>query len=322
MNETIVHQYPPDLTALLIDAIPRLLKGKQDVLNFFKGCGVDPRAYSDVQRKVREDRENITKFEIVREILTRLNDGSDLLLKQRREVLKRVTQWEDFNSCYENQRVAAEGYVAKIQRIVNVKDSFTRMNNEREQVTRAASDQREQEARERLKRRAERDEIKKDLFALFAEPDAKKRGKALEGVLNRLFKSHGILIREAFTRVEPGSGVVEQIDGVIEFEGHIYLVELKWWSESLGPGEVSTHLVRVFNRGAARGLLISNSGYTDAAISVCRDSLQKSVFVLSTLEEYVHLLERDGSLVELIRRKVQSAIVDRIPLLRPLQGST
>ena len=41
--------------------------------------------------------------------------------------------------------------------------------------------------------------IKADLFALFTQKDAHARGKALEGVLNRLFKAFEILIREDFT---------------------------------------------------------------------------------------------------------------------------
>lgn len=40
-----------------------------------------------------------------------------------------------------------------------------------------------------------------------------------------------------------GLGVVEQIDGVIELQGDLYLVEMKWWQDALGPGDVAQHLV-------------------------------------------------------------------------------
>ncbi len=53
--------------------------------------------------------------------------------------------------------------------------------------------------------------------------------------------------------------MVEQIDGVIELDGELNLVEIKWWSVPLGAGEVSHHLVRVFNRGHLRGIFISAS---------------------------------------------------------------
>lgn len=137
---------------------------------------------------------------------------------------------------------------------------------------------------------------------------------ALERVLNRLFKSYGISIRDAFRRIGlNGEGVIEQIDGVVEFDGAIYPVEMKWWSEPLGPGDVAQHLVRVFGRNAAGGILISQSGYTAAAITSCRDSLHRIVFALANLEEIVFILEREVSLLEVLRRKVQAAIIDKNP---------
>jgi hypothetical protein len=57
-----------------------------------------------------------------------------------------------------------------------------------------------------------------------------------------------------------GQGIVEQIDGVVELDGRLYLVEVKWWHDPLGPGDVAQHLVRVFNRGHARGIFIAASG--------------------------------------------------------------
>ena len=35
--------YPPELVSLLIDAVPRLVKGKMDQLNVFRGAGVAER---------------------------------------------------------------------------------------------------------------------------------------------------------------------------------------------------------------------------------------------------------------------------------------
>lgn len=323
MNDQLVHHYPPEFFELLVNAIPRLLKGKQTVLDFFKGCGVDPRLYADIQQTVRVNRNSIDKFKIVRDILTRLNDKGDAAIRERREVVRRVTQWDDFSSGYENQRFEAEGFVAKIQKLVNVKDSFTRMNQEREKAQQESRRKREAEMAERQRIKTEREQIKVDLYALFLETNASKRGTSLEDVLNRLFKSHGILIRESFKRVgKAGEGVVEQIDGVVVLDGDVYLVEMKWWSQPLGVSEVSQHLVRVFNRNAARGILISHSGYTEPAVTICRESLAQSVFVLVNLKEIVLLLEGKGSLPDLLRAKVEAAIVDKNPLVEPRRAES
>jgi restriction system protein len=61
--------------------------------------------------------------------------------------------------------------------------------------------------------------VQAELGSLFAQSDPHKRGKALEGVLNRLFKAGGISVRDAFVLRVDGEGVVEQVDGVIELGG-------------------------------------------------------------------------------------------------------
>lgn len=110
-------------------------------------------------------------------------------------------------------------------------------------------------------------------------------------------------------------------DGVVVIDGLPYLVEMKWWkpNQPLGPGEVSQHLVRVFNRGHARGIFISASGYTPAAITTCKESLQRSVIVLCKLEEIVLLLEQEKDLKNFLQEKINAAIIDKKPLYEPLR---
>ncbi len=314
------YHYPPELFELLVQTIPLLVKGKKDVLTFFKGAGVEPSLMAGVTRKVNQDKDSINKYEIVRTVLEKLNERGDATLRARREVIKRVVEFEDFSACWPSDQLKAKGLVAQIRQVVNVKDSFTRMRDEmeREQRERRA----EQQAKlEREQRRRERmSVIKSDLFALFKEQNPQRRGKQLEAVLNRFFAEDGILLKEAFTITgDEGEGVVEQIDGVIEIDGEVYLVEMKWWDKPLGVGEVSQHLVRVFNRGESRGIFISASGYTDPAITTCRDSAGKIVVTLCTLQEFVSLLEREADLKSFLKEKINAAIVHKNPFYEPLK---
>ncbi len=105
---------------------------------------------------------------------------------------------------------------------------------------------------------------------------------------------------------------------MIEFSGHIYLVEMKWVNEPIGVDKIAQHLVRVHNRSDARGLFIASNGYTDTAITVCREALSQKTIVLISLQEIVNLLERQGDFVEMIRKKVESAIVGKNPYLEIL----
>jgi restriction system protein len=315
----IVFQYPADLMSLLIDAIPCLCKSKQDVLLFFQGSGVGDRFTQDLQQQLRANRDLVKKHAMVRTVLTRLNERGEATLRERREVLKRVVEFEDFSACWPEDQLKAKGLVADIRQLVNVKDSFTRMSQERD----AESRRRKEDAEARRKAVEERTKalrtIKDELFALFGMSNAWARGKKLEGVLNRLFKVSGISVREAFTLTgDEAQGIVEQIDGVVEIDGHLYLVEVKWWGDPLGPGDIAQHQVRVMGRGHVRGIFISASGYTPAAIKACADALSIALFVLCDLEELVRGVDAEMPLADFLRRKIQGAAIERKPLTKVL----
>lgn len=314
MTDIIFH-YPPDLLNLLIDTIPLLFRSKRDTLLFFKGAGVSTRLTEDLAKKLKEAPDSVNKYEITRTVLTRLNEKGEATLKERREILKRITEFEDFSTCWPTDQLKAKGLVGEIRRVVNVKDSFTRMNIEREEEKKKHQAEQQAKLEEVRKRRESLIEVRGDLFSLFNEQNKQKRGKTLESVLNRLFRTGGILVREAFTLTgDQGEGVIEQIDGVVEIDGDLYLVEMKWLNEPMGVGDVSQHLVRIFSRGSARGIFISVSDYTDPAIRTCKESLNKTVVVLCKLEEIVRLLEREGDLKEWLKRKINAAIIDKNPL--------
>ena len=311
--------YPPELLQLLIDAIPKLCKSKPDLLLFFQGAGVSRDTLQPFQQLLLTDKAAFYKYPVAREVLTKLNVQGESSLRARRELLKRVTEFEDFSVCWDSDRAAARGLVAQIRDVINVKDSFTRMRNEKDEEKRRRIEEQEVTAKTRQEQKAKRDKVKAELFALFGVQDAHKRGKLLEPVLNELFACHDILVREAFTiKGNCGEGVIEQIDGLIELEGHLYLVEMKWWNAPIGVGDIAPHLVRVFIRGGqARGLFISYTDFTEPAIAQCRDAMiHGSVVVLSKLEEIVSLLNAEGDLKKWLKAKVRAAIVDKQPFVR------
>jgi len=314
------YHYPPEVLNLLVDTVPLLCRSKNDVLVFFRGAGVSESIMSDLARRVSVDRESINKYEITRTVVQRINEKGDSELRTRREVVKRVVEFEDFSTCWPNDQLKAKGLVGELRRVVNVKDSFTRMSNEREREKQERIKAREKEIAEKRKRREEIEKIKTDFYALFSlENEPQKRGKHLEKVLNALFSSYGILVKEDFKRVDPdGAGIIEQIDGVVELAGHIYLVEMKWVKEPIGVEKLSQHLVRIYGRHDARGLFIASEGYADSAITQCRDALSQKTIALISLHEVVRMLERQGDFVQLLNRKIQAATVDKNPYLEIL----
>ena len=76
MSDEAYH-FPPDLLEQLVNTIPLLCRSKQNVLDFFRGCGVAHATLADFQQKVANDRASINKYQIVRVTLSRLNEAGD-----------------------------------------------------------------------------------------------------------------------------------------------------------------------------------------------------------------------------------------------------
>lgn len=317
MNMDPEYHYPPDLFALVEEAISKLYAGKQPILTFFRGAGVPSTILADLDKRVREDPDSIHKIDIARAVLSRLNEGGDATLRARREVLRRITETEDYSSSWPKDRERAENLVSRIRQVVGAKDAITRIAIERQ----ADADRRRAEAAERLKQQqikaAAREQLQRELAAAFAETDPYRRGKLLEPVLGRLFEIAGCRVREAFVVRAVGAGVIEQIDGIVELDGSLYLVEVKWYRERLGTNEIAPALVRIFGRAEARGIILSASGFSEPAVVEAANALAHKVVVLCELEEVVMLLERGADPVEWLREKVHAAIADRRPLHRP-----
>lgn len=148
----ISFHYPPDLLGLLIDAIPKLCKSKRDLLLFFQGAGVTRTTLQPHEHLLNADRAAFNKYHVARELLTRLSEEGESALGVRRELLKRVTEFENFSVCWEDDRAAAIGLVAQIRDLINVKDSFTRMQREKDEERRKRLAAEETAARAREKR--------------------------------------------------------------------------------------------------------------------------------------------------------------------------
>jgi hypothetical protein len=314
------YHYPPELLTLLVDTIPLLCKSKNDVIIFFRGAGTPENLLTQHVSQLRSDAQSVNKYQIARTIIEGLNSRGDSTLAPRRELIKRVVEFEDFSSCWPNDQLKAKGAVSEVRRIVNVKDSFTRMKQEREAEKAVAQQAAQAERDTKIARKKTLSELREKLFALFAmDNEPQVRGKQLEPILNGLFRAYGILIQEDFKRRDlDSSTVLEQIDGVIFLDGVVHLVEMKWLKDPVGIADFSPHLVRLFSRADARGIFISNSEFTEPVLKECTNALNQKTMFLCSLHEIVMLLQNDTDLVEFLRKKSQAAIISKQPYLKIL----
>lgn len=312
------YHYPPELLSLLVDTIPLLCRSKTDVVVFFRGAVVPENLLKPRSEQLSADAKSLNKYQIARTVIEGLNARGDSTLAPRREVTRRIVELEDFSSCWPGDQLKAKGAVSDVRRIVNVKDSFTRMKQERDNEKFEAQAAAQVERAAALARKKVIGELRDQLFALFAMDDRPQaRGKQLELVLNGLFRVHGVLVHEDFKRRDPDSStVLEQIDGVIALDGTIYLVEMKWLKDPVGIADFSPHLVRLFGRANASGIFISNSEFTEPVLKECASALNQRTMFLCSLQEIVMLLQNETDLLALLRKKSQAAVVSKQPFLR------
>jgi hypothetical protein len=58
----------------------------------------------------------------------------------------------------------------------------------------------------------------------------------------------------------------EQIDGGIKYDGHYYLIELKWTQGKADPKEIASFFYKVEGKFDAKGIMVSMNGYTDGVM--------------------------------------------------------
>jgi hypothetical protein len=140
-------------------------------------------------------------------------------------VIKRVTEFEDFSACWPEDMLKAQGLVGRVREVVNVKDSFTRMRQERDSERQERLRRVQEEADAKRRRREEREAVRRRLAGLFSMTNPQERGKAFEVVFNELFALDGLSVRGAFTIINDEGVTTEQIDGLIALDQQPILVE-------------------------------------------------------------------------------------------------
>jgi len=107
----------------------------------------------------------------------------------------------------------------------------------------------------------------------------KKRGYELEQIFNELMKVSGIPVEQPFKIVG------EQIDGAIKYDGHFYLVELKWIGKKCNQKEIASHYMKVEGKFETRGIFVAMNGFSEEVLS----SLPKGKEIKVLLLDGVHL---------------------------------
>lgn len=128
-----------------------------------------------------------------------------------------------------------------------------------------------------------------------------ERGYAFEKFLNILFNAFDMVPRPPFRLVG------EQIDGSIDFEGNIYLVEAKWQDTLTGNADLLILNGKVEGKATwSRGIFISYSGFTKEGLEAFSKGRPTNLITVTGQDLYF-VLEGKMSLNEMIHLKSRLA---------------
>lgn len=150
-------------------------------------------------------------------------------------------------------------------------------------------------------------QLKTELIAL-SELAPQARGYAFEKFLKQLFDAYGLAAHDPF-RLRG-----EQIDGSFQFTNEVYLVEAKWQDQPIGVAQLHTFHGKIEQKAAwTRGLLVSNSGFTDDGMVAFGRG--KRVICMDGYDLY-ETLNREIPLNHVLERKVRRAAETGSPFIR------
>lgn len=149
--------------------------------------------------------------------------------------------------------------------------------------------------------------LRSDLMTL-SSLDPQPRGYAFEKFLKTLFDVYSLEARDAF-RLRG-----EQIDGSFQLSSETYLLEAKWQNLRCGVEELHAFHGKLEQKATwARGLFVSNSGFTDEGLDAFGRG--KRVICMDGLDLY-EILNRNLSLSDVLYRKVRRAAETGLPFVR------
>lgn len=267
----MIDVFNEQIEVLIKDGISNLYWYKGDLKKSFYRANV-PENITNQIFGIRYNGKSLSKRQMLDKLYESLrNQEYNRRLEVSRNFVRILVEHKNFVPQDNNHRIEkAERVSLKLKEIVN-------------------DQQKQEEYRDRIKTKAEKantrnfEEELMNLREKFLEvekiTDKQKRGIEFEKFFTDLMKAHQIPVEEPF-RV-----VGEQIDGAIKYDGHYYLLELKWQKTKSNQKEIASLFMKAEGKLEARGIFIAMEGYT----SECLKSLPKGKNLKVLLLDGVHL---------------------------------
>lgn len=173
----------------------------------------------------------------------------------------------------------------------------------------------QQEIVHKIRRSKERFEDLQQRFSqLFSIQNPQERGKKLEKVLNDIFSYFKIGVKEDFIIYDDETGKnYEQIDGVVEINHYLTLVEMKWEKVPIGADKIARFMSRLLVRKNVDGIVISYSSFAETAVPTAKEALAISVIALVDLKDIFDVLNQKKDLAEFFSELIKNVKLYKNP---------
>ena len=221
---------------------------REDLRKAWLRSSVEPRLCNSIFAKTSPDGRKLTKRELMNCLYTELRElDINRRLEISRNFVRILTEHSNFVPQDEKHRIeTAERCALKLREII-------------------AQQQKEAEYRDLIRNKAQRatkENYHSQLLHLsehFNETvkmDKQKRGYELEKIFSKLMTISGIPVEQPFKIVG------EQMDGAIKYDGHYYIVELKWIDKKTDQKNVASLYMKVEGKMDAKGIFIAMNGFS------------------------------------------------------------
>jgi len=244
--------FTDEIEVLIKDGVSNLYWFRRDLLKAWLRSGVDEGLARRISAMKGSDGNNLSKRCQMDILYDQLRSADfNRRLEISRNFVRLLVEHQGFTPQDEKHRIEkAEHCALKLKEIIQ-------------------KQAKELEYRDSIRRKAERAQHEtyqdqllrlRDDFLGYNTLSPQKRGYALENMFPQLMRISGIPVQESFRIVG------EQIDGGIKYDGHYYLIELKWTSDKIGPEDLGSFYYKVDGKLDSRGILLSMSGFTAGVV--------------------------------------------------------
>jgi hypothetical protein len=262
----MIDVFTEEIEVLIKDGISNLYWFRSDLYKAFLRCGVEANLASTIYNKKDIEGNDITKRKMMDYLYDELRKKDfNRRLEISRNFVRILIEQKTFVPQKEKHHIEiAERSALKLKEIIRQQEKDLEY---KERIQRKAQEAKKEDYHSQLL--SIRDE-----FITTMDLEGQEKGYALEQLFPKLMRISGITVEEPFRIVG------EQIDGAIKYDGHYYLIELKWVKDKVEPSDIGSFWFKVEGKFEARGIFLSMNGYSGSVTTSVVKGKQLRVILL------------------------------------------